>query len=153
MTKARNIQGVEIIPLRQIPDDKGMVMHMLRSDSPYFTKFGEIYFSVVKFKKIKAWKRHKLMTQNFAVPVGRINVVLFDDRPDSPTRGLVQEVRLGQSEFSLLKIPPMLWYGFTGLTEEDSLIVNCADLPHDPLESERIDAGSSQIPYQWKVSS
>ncbi len=151
MTALKNIRGVEIIPLRQIPDDKGMVMHMMRADSPYFTKFGEVYFSVVKFKKIKAWKRHKLMTQNFAVPVGLINVVLFDDRADSPTRGAVQEVRLGQSEFSLLKIPPMIWYGFTGLTEQESLIVNCADLAHDPQESERIDVNSPQIPYQWKV--
>lgn len=41
------IKNVQLHPLRQIPDDRGKVMHMLRCDDPWFEKFGEIYFSVV----------------------------------------------------------------------------------------------------------
>ena len=41
------IEGVVITPLKQIPDERGNVMHMFRSDDPEFEKFGEIYFSVI----------------------------------------------------------------------------------------------------------
>ena len=40
------IEGVILTPLKQISDERGKVMHMLRwKDSPVFSKFGEIYFS------------------------------------------------------------------------------------------------------------
>ena len=41
------IDSVEIAPLKQICDERGKVMHMLRSDDPVFKSFGEIYFSCV----------------------------------------------------------------------------------------------------------
>ena len=40
-------------------------MHMLRSDDRNFKHFGEIYFSQVYPKKIKAWHLHKKMTLNY----------------------------------------------------------------------------------------
>ena len=49
------IEGVRITPLRQIPDERGTVMHMLRADAPHFEGFGEIYFSWVYPGAIKAW--------------------------------------------------------------------------------------------------
>ena len=36
------IDGVILTPLRQIFDERGKVMHMLREDSPVFSRFGEI---------------------------------------------------------------------------------------------------------------
>src|SRR5580700_8468517 len=66
------IDGVVITPLRQIADERGKVMHMLRADSPVFKEFGEIYFSVVEPGAIKAWHIHTRMTLNYAVPVGKI---------------------------------------------------------------------------------
>ncbi len=41
------IQGVEVVPLRRIPDERGTIFHMLRATDPHFQKFGEIYFSTV----------------------------------------------------------------------------------------------------------
>ena len=38
------IEGVKITKLKQIFDERGKVMHMLRNDSEIFQKFGEIYF-------------------------------------------------------------------------------------------------------------
>jgi len=39
------IHGVKIIPLRQVVDERGKIMHMLKATDPHFIKFGEIYFS------------------------------------------------------------------------------------------------------------
>ena len=145
------INGVSARPLRIIPTEGGPVLHMLRADDPEFTAFGEVYCSEVEPGAIKAWKRHKLMTQHFIVPAGRILFALYDDRPDSPTRGGVREYELGRPDaYSLLTIPPMIWYGFKGLAAYPSLIVNCADLTHQTNESERAAVTASFIPYAWK---
>jgi len=67
------IDGVRVLPLRQIPDERGKVMHMLRADDPHFEKFGEIYFSTVYSGVVKGWHLHERMTINYAVPFGSIN--------------------------------------------------------------------------------
>lgn len=142
------IDGVVITPLRQIPDERGAVMHMLRADAPHFVSFGEIYFSTVYPGAVKAWHRHKEMTLNYAVPVGRIKFVLYDDRPGSPTAGQVQEIFLGPDQYALVTVPPMVWNGFTGLGPEMALVANCASIPHRADEIER-EAPHGVLPYDW----
>jgi len=145
------IDGVKIIPLKQIVDERGKVMHMLRSDSKDFQTFGEIYFSCVHPGAVKAWHIHKTMTLNYAVPHGEIKLVLYDDRPKSPTKGEVQEIILGPDHYQLAIVPPLVWNGFTGLGTEMSIVANCATIPHDPNEIERLDPFSNNIPYEWNA--
>lgn len=147
------IEGVILTPLRQIEDARGAVLHMLRSDAPDFGGFGECYFSETRPGVVKAWKRHRLQTQNLAVPVGRIRLAIFDDRDGSATRGHTMALELGRPDrYARLRIPPGLWYGFTALGGSPALIANCADLPHDPNESEWRDPATAVIPYRWEVA-
>ncbi len=90
------IDGVLIIPLKQIPDERGKVMHMLRCNDPHFEKFGEIYFSVVYPRVIKGWHLHKKMTLNYAVITGMIKLVLYDERENSPTKEELMELSVGE---------------------------------------------------------
>ena len=143
MEKGDKIEGVVIQPLKQIADERGMVMHMLRSDSPLFNGFGEIYFSTVNYRAVKAWKKHTEITQHYAVPYGEIKLVIFDDRQDSPTRGT------GVEQYCLVVIPPGVWYGFQGRGEGLSVVANCINRPHSPGEGKTIDTDNNTIPYQW----
>ncbi|AOP33700.1 dTDP-4-dehydrorhamnose 3,5-epimerase [Leptospira tipperaryensis] len=144
------LEGVIITPLKEIFDPKGSVLHMIRSDDPEYISFGECYFSEVNPGSIKAWKIHKRQTQNFTVPKGKIKLVLYDTRNESKTKGKIQELILGRpDQYQRVKIPPMLWYGFTCISEEKALIVNFTDIPHDPTESERLPDQDSSIPFQW----
>jgi dTDP-4-dehydrorhamnose 3,5-epimerase len=137
MNSSPVIQGLLLTPLGIIADDRGAVLHMLRCDAPEFTRFGECYFSEVHPGAIKAWKRHRAQTQNLAVPVGRIRIVIYDAREDSRTRGRCEAIELGRPDaYARLRIPPRLWYGFIGLGTMAALIANCVDAPHDPGESE-----------------
>ncbi len=145
------IKGVEIHPLRQIPDERGKVMHMLRRDDPWFSEFGEIYFSVVFPGAIKAWHLHTRMTLNYAVPSGRIKLVLYDDRDDSPTRGELQEIFTGEDGYALVSVPPGVWNGFKGIGTAPAIVANCATIPHDPDEIVRMDPFSEKIPYRWEI--
>jgi dTDP-4-dehydrorhamnose 3,5-epimerase len=145
------IEGVRITPLRQIPDERGMVMHMLRADDPHFDRFGEIYFSTVYQGVVKGWHLHERMTINYAVPVGSIKLVLFDDRGGSKTRGELQELFVGDGNYALVTVPPFVWNGFKGISAPYSLVANCATIPHDPAEIVRLDPFSPKIPYDWNV--
>jgi dTDP-4-dehydrorhamnose 3,5-epimerase len=148
------IDGVVLRPLRQFADERGRTMPMLRSDDPHFHAFGEIYFSGVLQGKVKGWYRHREKTLNFAVPCGLIRVVIFDDRSASATRGRVEEYLLGEAadRYALLTIPPGLWYGIQGLGQSLSMLANCADMPNDPAESDRLPPDARAIPYTWPVA-
>ena len=145
------ISGVIIKPLKKISDERGTIMHMMRCDDPEFEKFGEIYFSCVYPGAIKAWHIHKKMTLNYAVPHGNIKFVLYDDRPDSPTRGELQEIFLGPDNYCLVTVPPMVWNGFKGIGTEMAIVANCATIPHDSEEIDRLDPFDPSIPYDWEI--
>lgn len=143
------IDGVEINQLNIIPDERGMILKMLRNDDPVFKEFGEIYFSLIYPGVVKGWHIHKKMTLNYAVVSGSIKLVLYDNREDSPTKGEVQEIFLGLENYKLVTIPPMVWNGFKGIGTESAIVANCATLPHDPDEIDRMDPFENDIPYDW----
>lgn len=145
------IDGVAVHPLRQIPDERGKVMHMLRADAPHFDRFGEIYFSVVYPGAVKAWHLHKRMTLNYAVIQGSIKLVLYDERDGSSTRGQLMELFVGEANYCLVTVPAGVWNGFKGIGGASAIVANCATHPHDPEEIVRIGPSSAQIPYSWDL--
>ena len=145
------IAGVIVTPLRQILDERGKVMHMLKVGDPAFQQFGEIYFSCVYPGAIKGWHIHREMTLNYAVPHGRIKFVLYDERPDSPTRGEIQEIFMGPDNYCLVTVPTMVWNGFKGIGNEMAVVANCATIPHSPDEIDRRDPFDPSIPYDWAL--
>ena len=145
------IDGVILTPLRQIFDERGKVMHMLRNDSPVFSKFGEIYFSCTHSGVVKAWHLHKEMTLNYAVIHGEIKFVLFDDRVGSPTRGEIQELFISPENYMLVTVPPQIWNGFKCVGSIAAIVANCATMPHRSDEIERRPASDASIPYDWRL--
>ena len=144
------IDGVRIHLLKQIPDERGMIKHMLRRDDPHFQQFGEIYFSGVYPNIVKGWHLHERMTLNYAVVRGMVKLALYDDRVDSSTRGEVMELFIGDSNYCLVTIPPGVWNGFRGIGVEVAIVANCATEPHDPNEIRRLDPFDNPIPYNWR---
>lgn len=151
MAQPSAIDGVSVTPLRQIADERGKVMHMLRADSPGFEGFGEVYFSVVYPGAIKAWHLHREMALNYAVPVGNIKLVLYDDREASATRGALMEIFTGPDDYKLIHVPPLVWNGFKGIGAMPALVANCATVPHRKDEIVRLDPFSPKIPYDWAI--
>ena len=151
MINSSFIDGVILSPLKIIQDPRGNVLHMLKSSISTFDGFGECYFSEINPGYIKAWKQHLVQIQNLAVPFGDIEIVLFDSRINSPTFELLNIFQIGRStNYSRIRIPNGIWYGFRSLNNSMALIANCANLEHDPSDSfilnYKID---SFIPYTW----
>ena len=144
------INGVKTTPLKQIVDERGKIMHMMKKDSEIFEKFGEIYFSTVNPGFIKAWHLHKETTLNYACVKGKVKLVLLDDRKDSSTFGQYQELMLSPKDYFLVTIPPFIWNGFKGLDDSESIIANCITLSHDEKEMVRRNPDDKYFKYDWK---
>lgn len=149
--KGNFIEGVQIKKNKRIPDERGTIWHMLTRNDEIFEEFGEIYFSSIYPKVVKAWHWHKEMVLNYTVIQGMIKLVLFDDREDSSTRGNLMEIFLGEENYLLVKVPKKVWNGFKGIGEKKSIVANCASIPHDPTEIFRKEFDTEYIPYSWDL--
>ena len=144
------IEGVNIIDLKQIGNENGKVMHMIRNDTKNFTKFGEIYFSTVLHDKVKGWHRHKKLTSNFAAVFGKIKLVVYDTRSDSKTKGKIEQFFLSQENYKLITVPPLVWSGIKGISKETSIVAICTNLPYNESEIERKSPFDKTIEYDWE---
>ena len=117
-----NLNKIQVIPLKKINSLEGNVMHCMKYNDSGFLKFGEAYFSSINYKKIKAWKMHKKMTLNITVPYGSIKFVFFDG-----INSFREEI-VGDSRYSRLTIPPLIWFGFYGISKPQSILLNITDM-------------------------
>ncbi len=145
------IQGVFIKSLKILPDERGYLMEILRSDDPFFLKFGQAYLTVVYPGVVKGWHWHEIQTDHFCVVKGMAKVVLYDRREESSTRGQVDEVFLGERNPSLLVIPQGVVHGMKGIGVEPALLLNIPSEPynHEHPDEYRIDPHENDIPYDW----
>lgn len=135
--------SILLTPLKQIPHPQGDIFHAMKKDDPGYVHFGEAYFSTIHTGQIKAWKKHKMMTLNLVVPVGEVGFVIFDE-----TSKKFMTVTLSPKHYQRLTVPAGLWTGFKGLSNGLNLILNVADIVHDPEECERKEI--EEISYDWK---
>ena len=143
------MKGLIISKLNKIYNPKGDILHALKKSESSFNNFGEAYFSFVKYNQIKGWKKHTKMTMNLIVPVGEVKFALYDDR-NKKFEPNIKEVSIGQSNYKRLTIPPNIYVSFKGISKNINLILNIADMEHDPNESINIDL--SDIDYEWKTT-
>ena len=139
------IKDLLITPLDIIETPGGNVMHAMKQIDTGFFGFGEAYFSEIKPGSIKAWKRHREMTLNLIVPLGKIKFVMFDDRKGSNNR--FQEVIISKENYCRLTVPPMIWVGFKGLSSFKSILLNIASIPHNPKEVDKKEI--NKIEFDW----
>lgn len=142
-----DIPGVALTPLKSVFHPKGNVFHAMKKSDPGFNGFGEAYFSTINCGDVKGWKKHLRMTMNLVVPVGEIWLVLHDDREGSSANGSFFDVCLSPQNYQRLTVPPGVWMGFKGLGSGLNLLLNLANMEHNPAESENI--ALEFFPFDW----
>ena len=145
------IDGVNVKPLKVIPDERGYLMEMLRCDDPFYQKFGQVYLTMAYPGVVKGWHYHKLQTDHFVCVDGMIKVVLYDSREDSPTHGKVNEFFLGDQNPTLITIPPLVLHGMKGIGPKGGKLINIPTEPYNYTEPDefRVDPHDNDIPYDW----
>ena len=124
--------GIIVKKLKSFQLEEGDVLHAMKSNENEFRGFKEAYFSTIKKNKVKAWKRHLKMTMNLIVPVGKVQFNFFN----SENKFLINPI-IGEENYSRITVPPMIWFGFKGLSSRTSFILNISDELHEPSEVER----------------
>ena len=134
------IEGVFIKELKQFQDERGSVLHMLKSNDINFNKFGEVYFSEILPGKIKAWKYHKKMTLNLFVIQGKVKFVFFDNK-----KSFVKLI-LSEHNYKQVSVRPKVWFGFKGLGKKNR-ILNFSNITHSTNEVMR--KRQEDIFFKW----
>jgi dTDP-4-dehydrorhamnose 3,5-epimerase len=147
---ARRIEGVQVKPLKIVPDERGWLMEVLREDDELFGRFGQVYVSATYPGVVKAWHFHARQTDNFACITGMIKLVLVDTRQGSPTRDTINEFFLGVQNPVLVQVPKLVYHGWKCISVEPSLVLNVPDEPYDRAnpDEQRI-APHGTLPYDW----
>jgi dTDP-4-dehydrorhamnose 3,5-epimerase len=145
------IDGVKTKKLAVHCDERGRLAEMLRSDDEMFIKFGQVYMTTVYPGCVKAWHYHKKQADSFVCVKGMIKLVLFDSRPNSKTKGEVNEFFIGEHNPMLVQIPEDVYHGFKGISETESIIINTPSNTYNPKQPDeyRLDADTKEIPYDW----
>lgn len=145
------IEGVKIKRLKVIPDERGRLMEIFRSDDGFFEKFGQAYMTTTKPGIVKAWHYHKIQTDNFCCVKGKIRLGLYDARESSATFGKTMDISLNLDEPKLVSIPPNVYHGFKGVADEESLVINIPTEPynHKNPDEYRADPYSKDIAFDW----
>lgn len=136
------VDNIVVTPLKRISTLGGDILHIMKESSPGYLRFGEAYFSQIKYLSVKAWKRHHKMTLNLVVPLGDVRFVFIDELNS------YREELIGDSNYVRLTIPPGIWFGFQGVSEQTSLILNIADIEHSPDEVQR--ESQYNFNFDWK---
>ena len=145
------IEGVHFHTLTPIHTTGGSVMHAVKGLDENLPSFGECYFSTAHYRNPKAWKKHSEMICNLFVPVGEVKFVFYDDRPHSKDYKQIVEITISESNYGRLVILPGIWFGFCGMAENTpNLILNVANISHNPAESIRLEPDTDLIPYKWE---
>ena len=139
-----NLSNIVTTQLSTFDVDGGMVLHGIKKNDTGYVGLGEVYFSYINPKAVKAWKKHNRMTLNLVVPSGKVRFVFCDPLNDGHYR--VEDV--GEGNYVRLTVPPGIWFGFQGIALQPSLVTNIADLQHDPAEVER--KAVSLFDYKWE---
>jgi dTDP-4-dehydrorhamnose 3,5-epimerase len=142
------IEGVLLTPLKNVGDERGRVMHVLRSDAPFFEKFGEVYISAIFPGVTKGWKLHTVASGNLAVPIGALRFVLHDTRKDSPTFGAFDDITIGEENYQLLTVPPGVVYAWRNAGSTTAYVINCSTEVWTPEESTNLPLETYS--YTWE---
>jgi dTDP-4-dehydrorhamnose 3,5-epimerase len=145
------IHGVRTKSLRVIPDERGRLMEILRTDDPLFQKFGQVYMTTTYPGVVKAWHYHRKQTDNVAVVRGMVKLALYDSREDSPTRGQVDEFFVGEHNAILIQIPQGVYHGWKCIGQEEAMVINIPTevYDYDQPDEYRLDPHENDIPYDW----
>jgi dTDP-4-dehydrorhamnose 3,5-epimerase len=146
------IQDACVKTLKVIPDERGRLMEILRSDDFLFKNFGQVYITTAYPGVVKGWHYHKKQFDNMAVIKGMMKIVLYDGRKASPTFREVNEFFIGVFNPMLVQIPPFVYHGFKCISEDEAIVINTPTevYNYQELDEFRIPIDHYSIDYNWE---
>jgi len=140
------IEGVEIKELATHADERGFFREIIRETDGFFGHFGQWSHALMYPGSAKAWHHHREQT-DWWYAIGSLKVALYGLRPDSPTKGELVELFLGDRFARCLKIPPGVAHGCRAL--ELSHLLYVTSNVYNPEDEGRLAHDDESIGYDW----
>jgi dTDP-4-dehydrorhamnose 3,5-epimerase len=146
------IHQVSVVPLKKVVNERGHLLEIQRADEPHFPGFGQVYVTMTLPGVVKAWYRHHKQIDQIALASGSLLLVLFDDRPESPTSGLLQQIQITEQAPLLVQIPTGVWHGFQAVGSDPACLLHLNNAPIDleNKDEDRLPHDDTGIPFRWK---
>lgn len=151
MAAGQQIHQVCVVPLKKVVNERGYLLEIQRVDDEQYPGFGQAYVTCTLPGVVKAWYRHHKQMDQIALTSGSLNLVLFDDRSESPTCGLVQQIEITEERPLLVQIPTGVWHGFQALGNEPACLLHLNTVPIylEDKDEDRLPQDSAAIPFVW----
>jgi dTDP-4-dehydrorhamnose 3,5-epimerase len=146
------IDGVVLNATAVIGDDRGVILELIDTRQDYWSAgVPYVYMGTCRPGRAKGWGMHKEHTDRYMVLSGEMVLVLFDDRDDSPTYGVVQEFYLTRDGLNQLTIPAGVWHAHLNPGTAELVFANAPTQPfqHDNPDKWRLPLENDHIPYSF----
>jgi len=150
---ATRIHGVQVRHARTLPDERGTLCEVYRPSWGFHPDpLAYVYQVTIRPGQVKGWVVHEKQDDRIFVSLGTVLVVLYDARPESPTRGLVTEMCFGEVNRALFSIPAGVWHALKNVGSGDALFVNMPTRAYDHADPDkrRLPLENDVIPYRWR---
>lgn len=156
----KQIEGVDRIPLKINSDDRGHLIEICRTDWPKIqeilpafpeSRINQVYIVHDDRRDIvRAFHKHSDLWDLFSIVNGSARFVLVDDRPISPTYGVMNEYVLGQRNMSMLIVPPGVFHGWMSL-EDNTILASIASHTYNQAKPDEVRIAPNSFQYDWSI--
>lgn len=145
------IEGVQIKQLKIHHDDRGFFAEVMKEGDEAFRDIKQTSYTETYPGVIKAFHWHKKQWDFWYVSRGMAQVVLYDLREDSKTKGETQVIYAGEDSRVLIAIPPGVAHGYRVLGNEKVGLFYHTTEPYDSQnpDEERIPFDDAKIGFDW----
>lgn len=151
--KQKLIDGVMVRMAVTHIDERGMLTEVFNpawgfTDDPVVY----VYQTGVQPGKVKGWVQHHLQYDRLFIMVGFVQIVLYDDRPDSPTYGQINQLYFSEQNRGMVTIPAYVWHAVQNIGTDMAYFLNLPSRPydHENPDKYRLPLNTDQIPFSFR---
>ena len=148
----RLIEGVKLRPATTLADERGTLCEILNPAwDLHPAEIVYVYQFTIRPGKIKGWHQHHLHDDRIFLSQGTVKVILYDDRPESPTYKMVNEIYRSEHERNIMIIPAFVFHAHQNIGSTDALFVSMPTRPYNHTDPDvfRLPIENDRIPYRF----
>ena len=144
------IEGVVIKKVVKHGDERGFFAELVKFGEDNFHEVLQTSYSETKPGIIKAWHVHDYW-EIWCIIKGQASVVLYDMRPDSPTKCQKDVIETGEDNMMVIAIPGNVAHGYKPFGDKNMGIIYHASEAYNPknITIRTIPYDDPDIAFHW----
>lgn len=146
-------EGVKIRAIPTQVDERGFVVEaydMRWNFHPEPLVFSHVF--AIRPGMAKGWGMHKKHDDRYFILFGDMEMLLYDDRENSTTKGMVSKFYLTEYDRSLLTFPACVWHASRNVGQKDVVVIDFPTIPYNHADPDkyRLPLNNDKIPHKFE---